>query len=105
MIVAAARRLDHTLGDVYLARMPTVHCARCGLERDRMSFQPFQNELGKRAYDGICGVCWGEWLKMQQQLINHYGLNLRDPKAKEFLFRNMEQFLFKTGQVGSSGSS
>jgi Fe-S cluster biosynthesis and repair protein YggX len=31
---------------------------------------------------------------MQQQLINHYGLNLRDPKAKEFLFRNMEQFLF-----------
>ena len=30
----------------------------------------------------------------QQQLINHYGLNLREPKAKEFLFQNMEQFLF-----------
>ena len=81
--------------------MATVHCARCGLERDRMAFQPFPNELGKRAYDEICSVCWADWLKMQQQLINHYGLNLRDPKAKEFLFRNMEQFLFKTGQVGT----
>ena len=100
-IACAARRLDHTPGDVYLARMSTVLCARCGLERDKMAFQPFQSELGKRAYDEICGVCWGEWLKMQQQLINHYGLNLRDPKAKEFLFRNMEQFLFKAGQVGT----
>ena len=97
----AARRLDHTSGDVYLARMTTVHCARCGLDRDRMAFQPFQNDLGKRAYEEICGVCWAEWLKTQQQLINHYGLNLRDAKSKEFLFRNMEQFLFKEGQVGT----
>jgi Fe-S cluster biosynthesis and repair protein YggX len=81
--------------------MTTVHCARCGLDRDRMGFQPFQNDLGKRAYEEICGVCWAEWLKTQQQLINHYGLNLREPKSKEFLFRNMEQFLFKEGQVGT----
>jgi Fe-S cluster biosynthesis and repair protein YggX len=46
-------------------------------------------------------VCWAEWLKTQQQLINHYGLNLREAKSKEFLFRNMEQFLFKEGQVGT----
>ena len=77
----------------------TVHCVRCGLDRDRMAFQPFPNDLGKRAYEEICAVCWSEWLKMQQQLINHYGLNLRDPQAKEFLFRNMAQFLFKEGEV------
>ena len=59
------------------------------------------NEIGKRAYEEICGLCWAEWLQMQQQLINHYALNLRDPKAKEFLFRNMEQFLFSGGQVGA----
>jgi len=74
--------------------MVTLHCTRCGLDRERMAFQPFQNDLGRRAYEGICGVCWGEWLKTQQQLINHYGLDLREPKAKEFLFNNMEQFLF-----------
>ena len=39
-------------------------------------------------------MCWSEWLRMQQQLINHYGLNLRDPQAKEFLFKQMEGFLF-----------
>ena len=83
---------------VYLALMATLHCTRCGQVREQMAFRPFQNELGKRAFDEICGVCWGEWLKTQQQLINHYGLNLREPQAKEFLFNNMEQFLFPVGK-------
>jgi Fe-S cluster biosynthesis and repair protein YggX len=61
-----------------------------------MAFQPFPTDLGRRAVAQICGLCWGEWTKYQQQLINHYGLNLRDPKAKEFLLQNMEQFLFQT---------
>jgi Fe-S cluster biosynthesis and repair protein YggX len=59
-----------------------------------MAFQPFANELGRRAFSEICAVCWGEWLQTQQQLINHYALNLRDPQAKEFLFKQMEQVLF-----------
>src|SRR6476620_7716359 len=81
-------------GRSILPSMPTLHCMRCGQDRERMAFQPFQNDLGRRAFEQICGTCWAEWLKMQQQLINHYGLNLRDPKAKEFLFQQMEQFLF-----------
>jgi Fe-S cluster biosynthesis and repair protein YggX len=80
-----------------------VTCIRCGETREGMAFQPFQNDLGRRAYESICGVCWGEWLKTQQQLINHYGLNLRDPQAKDFLFRNMEQFLFTPGALKQSG--
>ncbi len=31
-------------------------------------------------------------------LINHYGLNLMDPQARQFLTKNMETFLFKTGK-------
>ena len=42
----------------------------------------------------ICAVCWAEWLKYQQQLINHYALNLREPKARQYLLEQMEQFLF-----------
>lgn len=61
-----------------------------------MAFQPFPTELGGRVYAQICGVCWADWLRTQQQLINHYALNLRDPQAKEFLFANMDQFLFGT---------
>lgn len=89
----------------YFDAMSTIQCVRCRLDRAPMAFQPFQNELGKRAFEQICGVCWGEWLKTQQQLINHYSLNLRDSQAKEFLFRNMEQFLFATGQVGGAPSA
>ncbi|MBA2627089.1 MAG: oxidative damage protection protein [Gemmatimonadales bacterium] len=74
--------------------MPDLVCMRCGETRERMPFRPFQNELGLRAYEQICNVCWSEWLKTQQQLINHYGLNLRDAKAKDFLFSEMESFLF-----------
>ena len=83
--------------------MAMVTCSRCGETREGMAFQPFQNELGRRAYEHICGVCWADWLKTQQQLINHYGLNLREPQAKEFLFRNMEQHLFGSGAAGGPG--
>lgn len=62
-----------------------------------MAFQPFQNELGRRVYGEICSVCWSEWLAHQQALINHYGLNLRDPKAREFLLGETEKYLFAGG--------
>jgi Fe-S cluster biosynthesis and repair protein YggX len=74
--------------------MPSITCARCGERRDQLPFRPFQNDIGLRVFQTICDVCWGEWLKTQQQLINHYGLNVRDPRAKEFLFAQMDQFLF-----------
>jgi Fe-S cluster biosynthesis and repair protein YggX len=93
---AAARTLDHISDAVYLAAMATITCVRCGQTREGMAFQPFPTDLGRKAFEQICGVCWAEWTKTQQQLINHYGLNLRDPKAKEFLLQNMEQFLFQS---------
>ena len=74
--------------------MASITCSRCQLARDQQAFQPFPSEIGRRVFQEICAVCWAEWLKFQQQLINHYALNLRDPKAREFLVQQMEQFLF-----------
>ena len=74
--------------------MPNVTCVRCGQQREAMPFRPFQNDIGLRAFEQICNVCWSEWLKYQQQLINHYALNLREPKARQYLLEQMEQFLF-----------
>ena len=59
--------------------MAIIHCTRCAQDRDQVPFRPFPNELGQRVLEQICNVCWSEWLKLQQQLINHYALNLRDP--------------------------
>ena len=64
-----------------------------------MPFRPFQNELGLKVFEQICNNCWGEWLKLQQQLINHYGLQVREPQAKEFLYTQLEGFLFKVGET------
>ena len=77
--------------------MDTITCARCGETRERQAFKPFPNELGQRLYDTICKVCWADWLKTQQQLINHYALIPHQAKSREFLLRNMEQFLFGSG--------
>ena len=77
--------------------MATLHCVRCRLAGERQAFKPFPNDLGARVYDTICKTCWAEWLKAQQQLINHYALIPHQPKSREFLLRNMEQFLFGTG--------
>jgi len=74
--------------------MPHITCTRCGLTRDQQAFPPFPNALGQRVFQEICAVCWAEWLKLQQQLINHYALNLRESQAREFLLQQMEQFLF-----------
>jgi len=76
--------------------MTLVACTRCGQTRDPVPFRPFPNPIGQRVLDQICNVCWSEWLKLQQQLINHYGLNLRDQQAKQFLFGELEKYLFTT---------
>jgi len=73
--------------------MPDITCVRCGQTRAQQSFPPFPSAIGQRVFQEICATCWAEWLKFQQQLINHYGLNLREPEAKQFLLQHMEQFL------------
>lgn len=93
------RRLASSARARYFFVMSDISCSRCGQTREQMSFQPFQNDLGRRLYAEICATCWAEWLKAQQQMINHYGLDVRDPKAKALLLKSMEQFLFAGGQI------
>ena len=73
--------------------MPQLTCSRCHQTRDAQAFAPFPNDLGKRVFEQICSVCWAEWLKYQQQLINHYALNLRESKSRDYLLEQMTQFL------------
>lgn len=76
--------------------MPTITCTRCGLVRDRQAFPPFPNERGQKLFQEICATCWGEWLTYQQQLINHYALNLREQKSRDYLLDEMAKFLLTT---------
>ena len=78
--------------------MADITCARCGGTKPGFERPPFPGALGARILEGTCPECWGLWLKQQTMLINHYGLNVMDPQARQFLTRNMEAFLFKAGQ-------
>ncbi len=78
--------------------MAAVKCARCGKEKEGFDRAPFPGVVGARILESTCRDCWADWLKQQTMLINHYGLNVMDAQARQFLTRNMEAFLFKAGQ-------
>ncbi len=69
-------------------------CARCDRSRNRVSSPPLPGDLGSRIYDTVCSDCWQEWLKEQTAIINHFALNLLDPKAKQLLTEKTKEFLF-----------
>jgi len=78
--------------------MPTISCAHCGQQKEGFERPPFPGAMGARILEGTCQDCWELWKKQQTMLINHYGLNVMDPQARQFLTRNMEAFLFKAGR-------
>jgi Fe-S cluster biosynthesis and repair protein YggX len=71
-----------------------IKCKHCGQKRAPLGFAPLPNELGQKVAQEICGACWREWLQKQTQIINHYGLDVTNPDAMEFLFANMKGYLF-----------
>ena len=74
--------------------MTQVDCARCGNAGERLPALPLPGDLGSRIYDSVCGSCWQDWLKEQTAIINHFGLNVLDPKAKQMLTGKTREFLF-----------
>lgn len=74
-----------------------IKCARCGQKAPALGYAPLPNDLGRRIGEQICQGCWAEWLKKQNQLINHFGLDLSNPDTHEFLFDQMKIFFFNEG--------
>lgn len=79
--------------------MAEITCERCGRSGEQLPKPPLKDALGQRVHSSICRACWDEWLQYQTALINHYGLDVRTPDAREFLKTNMEGFLFKEGDT------
>lgn len=75
----------------------SIQCRRCDAEGPRLAKAPFRTELGERIQAEICTECWKEWLQHQTLLINHYGLDPREPKSREFLYEQIEKVLLQGG--------
>lgn len=79
--------------------MSEIQCVRCGNTEPQLAKPPFRTELGERIHREIGQICWDEWLKYQTALINHYGLDVRDRDARDFLTQNLDAYLFRTGDA------
>ena len=78
-----------------MARM--IRCSMLKKEAERLDYQPYPGELGKRIYDNISKEAWQMWVAHQTMLINENRLTPIDPKNRAFLVAEMEKFLFGTG--------
>lgn len=86
--------------------MSGFDCVRCQRDDPRqLAAAPFADERGERIRSEICAACWEEWKQRQMLLINHYGLNVRDRKAREFLVQNLDAFLFGSGESADIDTS
>ncbi len=74
-----------------------VQCAKLNPELPALDLPPFPGELGQRIFENISKEAWAQWKDHSVLLINHYGLNLADPEAQNFLTAQMEEFLFGGG--------
>ncbi|MCP5099960.1 MAG: oxidative damage protection protein [Chloroflexi bacterium] len=85
--------------------MTVVNCAKIGRELEALERAPFPGELGERIYNEISKMGFAMWQPQATLLINHYGMNMADPRAQEFLFEQMEQFFFGEGAQMPEGWS
>lgn len=75
----------------------TVQCAYLKREAEGLEFLPYPGELGKKIYAQISKEAWQLWLRHQTMLVNENRLNLADQRARQYLARQMELFLFGEG--------
>ena len=81
----------------------TVHCQKLGIETKGLDEAPYPGELGDRIYNNISEKAWDMWLSHQTMLINEYKLSLVDKQARDFLQKEMINFLFGGGSEKPPG--
>lgn len=74
-----------------------VNCVKFGRELPGLEKAPVAGELGQRIYENVSADGWELWKQQVVILINHYGLNMADPRAQAFLNEQMEEFFFGEG--------
>ena len=77
----------------------TIRCRRCQKDAPALDRAPFRNERGERILKEICRNCWDDWLEHQTLLINHFGLDPREPESRQFLYEQIDSVLFEEGEA------
>ena len=84
-----------------MARM--VQCIKLNKEAEGMDFAPLPGELGKKIWNQVSKEAWAAWLKQQTMLINENRLNMADPRARQYLLKQVEKYFFEGGADMAQG--
>lgn len=76
-----------------------VQCVKLGREAEGMERAPYPGELGQRILENVSKEAWQQWLGHQTILINEHRLSPIDPKHRQFLEKEMENFFFGEGSA------
>lgn len=80
-----------------------IFCRKLQAELEGLSKAPYPGELGQEIYQHISKKAWNDWINHQTMLINEYRLSLIEPKARQFLEKEMINFLFHNNSEKPSG--
>lgn len=75
----------------------TVFCVKTGKLLPRMKKLPVPGPLGQRIFETVSEEGWKLWEAQATIVMNHYGLSMADPEARQFLMKQMEEFFFGAG--------
>jgi Fe-S cluster biosynthesis and repair protein YggX len=87
--------------DRLMSRM--VNCIKLGREAEGMDFAPLPGELGQKLYDNVSKEAWQGWIRHQTMLINENRLSLADPRARQYLTQQLQNYFFGQGADAVSG--
>ena len=80
-----------------------VQCVKLKKEADGLDFPPYPGEMGKRIFENVSKEAWAAWLKHQTMLINENRLNMADPRARQYLLKQVEKYFFEGGADMAQG--
>lgn len=80
-----------------------VFCVKLKQEATGMDTAPFPGPLGEKIFNQVSKEAWKMWLGHQTMLINEYRLSLIDPKSREFLQTEMQNYFFGSGSEKPTG--
>ncbi|MDP3704760.1 MAG: oxidative damage protection protein [Legionellaceae bacterium] len=81
----------------------TIFCIKLKRDAVPLNSPPFPGKLGQQLFESVSKEAWKMWLDHQTMLINEYRLSLIDPKAREFLLTEMQDYFFGSGSEKPSG--
>lgn len=104
--VAVCITIAHNRGDLTNQRYSMtryVLCSKLKQEAPGLDAPPFPGVLGEKIFNHVSNQAWSMWLSHQTMLINEYRLSLIDPKAREFLRQEMDNYFFGEGSANPAG--